>query len=96
MGVVLQIVCLVLALLGLISLSAFLLTVVLSDKVMRHPVFVNLICTWVIWSVFMVFRYVRAIAMPGDAVPMLYDCHANCHVPAPGWCSPWFQVASVW
>jgi hypothetical protein len=62
MGVALQIECLVLALLGLMSLSAFLLTVVLSDKVTRHPVFMNFICTWVIWSVFMIFRYVRVIA----------------------------------
>jgi hypothetical protein len=51
MGVVQQIVCLVLALLGLMSLSAFLWTLVLSDKVTHHPVFMNFICTWVIGMV---------------------------------------------
>jgi hypothetical protein len=55
MGDAVQIVALVLLLLGLVLLAALLLTVNLSERVNRHPVFVNFLCAWVVWSAFMVF-----------------------------------------
>jgi hypothetical protein len=41
--------------LGFVFLSALLLTVNLSGRVHRHPVFINFLCTWVLYSAFMSF-----------------------------------------
>ena len=51
-----QILSLVLAVLGLFSLSTLLLTAALAE-VHRHPVFLNFLCIWMIWSVFNAFRW---------------------------------------
>lgn len=49
---------LVLDLLGWISFTTLLITVSLSDKIHRHSVFINFLCTWVMYSSFKTFACV--------------------------------------
>ncbi|KAF8507423.1 hypothetical protein JB92DRAFT_2960287 [Gautieria morchelliformis] len=74
MGLVVQIVSTVLAGLGLLGLSTLLLTIALVDGVVRHPIFLNFICIWTLWSVFVAFNGLAAIASPAygqvEAGPM--------------------------
>ncbi|KAF8590786.1 hypothetical protein K439DRAFT_1627519 [Ramaria rubella] len=64
MSSVTQILAVVLFSLGCISLSALLLTANATEKVPRHPVFVNFLRTWLLWSSFMLYISVAALATP--------------------------------
>ncbi|KAF8492311.1 hypothetical protein JB92DRAFT_1238096 [Gautieria morchelliformis] len=45
-----------LRLLGFVSMSALIITVILADQVHRHPLFVNVMCTYLLYSTVMVFN----------------------------------------
>lgn len=48
----------ILDLLGWIALTALLVTLHFSDRVQRHSVFINFVCTWVMYTSFKVFACV--------------------------------------
>jgi len=66
MADVVQVTILVLLSLGLISLSALLITVNLSEKAPRHPVFVNFLCTWVAWCAYTWYSIISDLAIPSS------------------------------
>jgi hypothetical protein len=53
----------ILDLLGWMALSTLLITIHFSERVHRHPVFMNFLCTWVMFSSFRVFACVLCLAM---------------------------------
>jgi hypothetical protein len=57
---------LVLRFLGLVSLSALLLTVVLSENIHRHTVFFNFVWTYLLYTSVMIFTYVFQVLLPID------------------------------
>ena len=48
----------ILDLLGWIALTALLITTHFSERVQRHAVFINFLCTWVMYSSYKVFACV--------------------------------------
>ncbi|KAF8479888.1 hypothetical protein JB92DRAFT_1779310 [Gautieria morchelliformis] len=87
MNNVFNIIALVLLSLGLLSLSALLLTVNACESISRHPVFVNFLRTWLLWACYMSYVYVLK-GSPG--LPHLFDIlrqkihSSTCYARLPG------------